>query len=91
MQSFDLRGHLQYAMVRIMPYRAQRRPSLPDRPLPSDPPTEIAAAPRPWLSRAAGECAFPVDGEGWTTRACCNTCPGAAYCAAHLARMFRPL
>ena len=72
-----------------MSYRAERLPSLPDRPLPPDPPVEIARAPRPWLSRVAGECAFPVDGEGWTTRSCCNPCGGRGYCAAHLARMFR--
>ncbi len=73
-----------------MPYVAKRLPSFHARPLPPAPPVEIAGAPRPWLTRFAGECAFPVDGEGWTTRACCNPCAGAVYCPAHLARMFRP-
>ncbi len=73
-----------------MPYVAKRLPSFRARPLPPAPPVGIARAPRPWLTRAAGECAFPVDGEGWTTRACCNPRAGGAYCAAHRARMFRP-
>jgi hypothetical protein len=47
----------------------------------------IAAAPRPWLSRSSGQCAFPVDGDGWTVRSCCNPCPGAVYCEAHRAVM----
>jgi hypothetical protein len=46
---------------------------------------EIAQAPRPWLTRGAGECAFPVDGEGSTTRACCNPCGADAYCPDHRA------
>jgi hypothetical protein len=50
----------------------------------------IALAPRPWLSRASGECAFPVDGDGWTVRSCCNWCLGASYCEAHRAVMRGP-
>jgi hypothetical protein len=44
-------------------------------------------APRPWLTRRKGECAFPVDGEGWTVRSCCAPCPGATYCRAHRRKM----
>jgi len=50
----------------------------------------IAVAPRPWLSRSSGECAFPVDGDGWTVRSCCNRCLGASYCEAHRAVMRGP-
>jgi GcrA cell cycle regulator len=61
-----------------------------EEPLPPSPPTAIALAPRPWLSRSRGECAFPVDGEGWTTRSCCNPCGSAVYCAVHDALMAGP-
>jgi hypothetical protein len=44
----------------------------------------IACAPRPWLTRGAGECAFPVDGERRDVRSCCNPCAVSTYCAAHL-------
>jgi hypothetical protein len=50
----------------------------------------IARDPRPWMSREDGECAFPVDGEGLTLRACCNPCDGGAYCPAHAAVMRGP-
>ena len=50
----------------------------------------VARKPRPWLTRAAGECAWPVDGEGWRTRSCCSSCPGETYCPAHKAKLFRP-
>ena len=72
-----------------MLYQATRLPAFRARPLPPAPPASIARAPRPWLTRAAGECAFPIDGEGWTTRACCNPCGQRDYCAAHLA-LIRP-
>jgi hypothetical protein len=68
-----------------MPYLPRRLPSLRARPLPAAPPVEIAHAPRPWLTRGAGECAFPVDGERWATRACCNPCGADAYCPGHRA------
>jgi len=45
--------------------------------------SEIATAPRPWLSRRPGECAFPVDGRGQSTRSCCNPRGGETYCPAH--------
>jgi hypothetical protein len=50
----------------------------------------IAHAPRPWLSRLDGECAFPVDGEGTATRSCCNPCGAALYCPPHAAAMRGP-
>lgn len=50
----------------------------------------IAVAPRPWLSRSNGECAFPVDGDGWTVRSCCNRCHGFDYCEGHRAVMRGP-
>ena len=52
-------------------------------PLPPAPPIELAIAPRPWLSRRPGECAFPVDGESWLTRSCCNPAGVHRHCAAH--------
>ncbi|HEY2480762.1 MAG TPA: hypothetical protein VGI30_01025 [Caulobacteraceae bacterium] len=36
------------------------------------------------MTRGVGQCAYPVDGESWGVRSCCNPCPGATYCAAHL-------
>ncbi len=47
------------------------------------PPPPAARAPRPWMTREAGECAFPVDGEGLTLRACCEPCGKAIYCPPH--------
>jgi hypothetical protein len=51
---------------------------------------EIAQAPRPWLTRAQGECAFPVDDEGQSTRACCNPSGADTYCPPHRAAMRGP-
>src|ERR1700678_1090685 len=50
----------------------------------------IAHAPKPWLGRLKGECAFPVDGEGVAMRACCNPCGAATYCPPHAAGMRGP-
>ena len=50
----------------------------------------LAFAPRPWMTREKGECAFPVDGEGVSTRSCCNPSGGGIYCAAHAAAMRGP-
>ena len=50
----------------------------------------IACRPRPWLTRRAGECAFPIGGEEAKTRSCCNPCGHATYCAAHRALMRGP-
>jgi GcrA cell cycle regulator len=72
---------------------------------PSEPPAPPAApwreaafaplpgtAPRPWLSRDAGECAFPAGGEGTETLSCCAPVQArSAYCAAHHAVVFRTL
>lgn len=56
----------------IPPYAAVRTP-----------PVSIAVAPRPWITRQARECAFPVDGEGADIRSCCNPTDGRNYCAQH--------
>lgn len=55
-------------------------------------PPSVALAPRPWLTRIRGECAFPVDGEGLAVRSCCNPTFGAAdvYCPAHAEIMRGP-
>jgi hypothetical protein len=49
----------------------------------------IAHAPRPWITRADGECAYPVDGAGAETRSCCNASGRATYCPAHQAAIRR--
>jgi len=47
--------------------------------------------PRPWLTRAFGECAFPVGGEEAATLSCCAPARRrSAYCAAHHAIVFAP-
>ena len=44
----------------------------------------IAEAPRPWMTRAFEECAYPVDGEGEAVRSCCNPVEaGSVYCSLH--------
>ena len=49
---------------------------------------------RPWISRAPGECAWPVAGEGEHVLACCAPVGHDraiwAYCPAHRGLMFRP-
>jgi GcrA cell cycle regulator len=46
--------------------------------------------PRPWLSRDAGECAFPVGGDGVDVVSCCApTRPRSAYCEAHHRLVFK--
>jgi hypothetical protein len=50
----------------------------------------VARAPRPWLSRESGECAYPVEGAGLRLQACCNPCGGATYCPPHAAAMRGP-
>lgn len=45
---------------------------------------------RPWLSREAGECAFPVGGDGDALLSCCaKAAPRSAYCSTHHAIAFR--
>ena len=77
-------------LARINHREAHPKFAFLDEPLPPSPPVTIALAPRPWLSRDRGECAFPVDGEGWTTRSCCNPCGPASYCPTHHAIMAGP-
>jgi hypothetical protein len=50
----------------------------------------IAHAPRPWLTRLKGECAYPVGGEGMATRSCCNPSGTALYCLRHARAMRGP-
>jgi GcrA cell cycle regulator len=46
--------------------------------------------PRPWLSREAGECAFPVGGDGVEIVSCCAPArPRSAYCEAHHRVVFK--
>jgi GcrA cell cycle regulator len=46
--------------------------------------------PRPWVVREAGECAFPVGGDGEAVASCCAPSRArSAYCAAHHAIVFR--
>jgi GcrA cell cycle regulator len=48
------------------------------------------AEPRPWLSREAGECAFPVGGDGAELLSCCvPTRRRSAYCEAHHRVVFK--
>lgn len=56
------------------------------------PPDTIAVAPRPWLTRDAGQCAYPAFGDGDETMSCCNPTgsPTVSYCAGHHAVMFVP-
>jgi hypothetical protein len=51
---------------------------------------KLAQAPRPWLTRLKGECAFPVDGAGVAALSCCNPCGAAIYCPPHVAAMRGP-
>ena len=50
----------------------------------------VAAAPRPWLTREKGECAFPVAGDGASLMCCCNPTGGAVYCPPHASAMRGP-
>ena len=51
-----------------------------------------ATSPRPWLTRAAGECAFPVGGDGDALLSCCAAVSGgSAYCPTHHRIVFRPV
>ena len=52
----------------------------------------VGTTPRPWLSRAFGECAFPVGGDGDALMSCCaKVKPRAGYCPAHHAIAFKSL
>ena len=50
--------------------------------------TPVECAPRAWTDRAAGECAYPVAGEGVAVLSCCNPTVGRGYCPGHRAAMF---
>lgn len=50
----------------------------------------IALAPRPWHTRAAGECAFPVETGGAGLLSCCNPSGPATYCPPHRTAMRGP-
>jgi hypothetical protein len=62
-------------------------PPVTESPLPAQ--TPVLCAPRPWLSRAEHECAYPVAGEGAGVLSCCNTPVRKGYCEGHRAAMFR--
>lgn len=85
------RGWRRPAAVACLNHQAAHPPfDAPRFALPPDPPAALAVAPRPWLTRRAGECAFPVDGEGPDLRSCCNPAPTGPYCPAHAAVMRGP-
>lgn len=46
--------------------------------------------PKPWTSRARGECAWPVEGQGADVRSCCGpVAPGRRYCQPHFEVMYQ--
>lgn len=63
-------------------------PVLEPLPIPLPAPAS-RSAPRPWVSRRIGECAYPVGGEGADTLSCCAPVARSCYCAEHAARMFQ--
>jgi GcrA cell cycle regulator len=71
--------------------RASAPPTPPSSPWREAVFTPLAgSAPRVWLTREPGECAFPVGGEGEAIISCCApTRAGSAYCAAHHAIVFK--
>ncbi len=68
---------------------ALRRPSSPPKPLPEPPAIVDATHAKPWGERKAGECAFPISGDGEATLSCC-TPTTARYCKAHAEIMYAP-
>lgn len=95
-----------YRGAPTVPARASTTtPSRPPAPAPAPPPPlepppspwrEEAfeplpgGAPRNWLTRAFGECAFPVGGEGDGLLSCCAPVRGrSVYCPAHHAIAFQ--
>lgn len=65
------------------------RPGLPPRAPPPRPGTlPTACRPKPWLERRAGECAFPVAGDGEAVISCCAPSEGSTYCPAHRSAMY---
>lgn len=65
------------------------RPALPPRAAPPKPgATPAGCNPKPWLDRLAGECAFPVEGDGEAVISCCAPSGGQVYCQAHVAVLY---
>lgn len=62
------------------------RPAPPRIPPPAGPVT--GSAPRPWLERAPGQCAFPVSGDGEAVLSCCAPSGLRSYCPGHSATMY---
>jgi len=94
---YDGPTHGPWAAAAVPPQRPAARPAAPPEP-PKSPWREAAfaplagTAPRHWLSREFGECAFPVGGEGDGVLSCCAPVKArSAYCAAHHAIAFRPV
>lgn len=52
--------------------------------------TAVPCTPKPWMQREAGECAFPVRGDGEAVISCCAPSGSQTYCAAHTAQMYAP-
>jgi GcrA cell cycle regulator len=50
--------------------------------------TVDSPAPRDFMTRHFGECAYPVSGEGADTLSCCNPALKSGYCAGHHSIMF---
>lgn len=82
-------GEVEYEASRqAVRCRRTLRPVIPPKVAPPDPALMAplpGSWPRPWLSRAFGECAFPVGGEGAETLSCCLPVKrsGRPYCKAH--------
>jgi hypothetical protein len=67
------------------------RPARPPRPVSprlTAPPDASAVRPRPWLERRAGQCAYPVGGDGEAVMSCCAPSGAATYCRTHRAAMY---
>lgn len=66
------------------PPRAPPRAPRINAALPPPTPVDLSHA-RPWIARAAGQCACPVGGEGADTLSCCAPSGEEIYCPAHRA------
>jgi hypothetical protein len=67
------------------------KPPQPQPPERAKSAAEIARAPRPWETRAFGECAFPLEQPDGAVFSCCNPVDPPrvdwCYCAGHYARL----
>jgi GcrA cell cycle regulator len=62
------------------------RRRLAETPVPIPPLREVVTATaRPWITRGAGECSWPVWGEGADTWSCCAPAHKAGWCRGHFA------